>query len=539
MTFARAVLLGVLIVMTTMSCRSQEPAAAAAQSKPALQPVPMPDVSRQPPVVQRQLQDQYAVLTQKQANATRAELGEAYGRMGMLLMASEYFAEADASLANAEALQPSDMRWPYYRGHIYRTKGEAAKSADAFERAVKDDGKYAPALVYLGNAYLDQGKPESADPLYERALAEKPRLVAAIFGRGRAALTRRDYTAAISWFEQALAIDPAAKVVHYPLALAYRGAGQLDRAQAHLTPDNTGELKPPDPIYDDMTATLESAVAYEVRGGRALEAGKWDEALELLKRGVELAPNEPALRHKLATAMAMKGDRAGALATFEETTRRSPEYVKAHYSLALMYAESGQLAKAEKEFETSIRYEPSYVEGRLQLAELLRGTGRPAAALPHYDKVLELDPRLAAARYGKGMVLVQLRRYTEARDWLTDAMSRHPEHPAFAIALGRVLAAAPDDEARDGGRALQVLQAVPADSQRTFDWGVAMAMALAENGRFDEAARLQRQALSYVSGGPREVTAYLTDVLYRYERRIPNRTPWAPGEPMEMVDRPS
>jgi tetratricopeptide (TPR) repeat protein len=532
-------LVAALILIAAVSCRARESAVSAPASKPVIQAVKLPDISRLPPVVQKQLQDQYGVLTQKQAGGSSTELGEAYGRMGMLLMAAEYLDEAAAAFSNAEALAPSEMRWPYYLGHIYQMRGDAAKSAAAFARAVRVDGKYSPALVYLGNAYLDQGKPEAADPLYAQALMQQPRLVAALFGRGRAALARRDFRSAIGYFEQALAIDPQANVVHYPLAMAYRGAGQVDRAEAHLAPNNVGELKPPDPVYDDMTVTLESAVAYELRGGRALESGQWNMALDLFRRGVELAPDEPQLRHKLATAMAMKGDRAGAFAMFEETTRRSPSFVKAHYSLGLMYAEAGQLARAEHEWTTALEYDMTYVEARLQLAELLRRTGRPAAALPQYEKVTELDPRLAEASYGKAMTLVQLRRYREARDALAEAMTRHPEHPAFAIALARVLAAAPDEQARDGARALQVLQALPPDAQRTLDWGVAMAMAFAESGRFDEAVQWQRQALSFVSGGAPALVAHLTEVLRRYERRLPCRTPWAAGEPMEMIDRPA
>lgn len=543
MSTVRRLLLALLVVALAVSCRSRESGDARADltrsaSQAALAPVTLPDLTRLPSAIQGQLRDQYSLLTQKQSSASPADLGEAYGRMGMLLMASEYLMEAEPALANAEALVPSEMRWPYYLGHLYLTKGDGAKSAAAFERAVRIDGSYAPALVYLGNAYLDQGKPDMADPLYQRALALQPRLVAALFGRGRAAMARRDFTAAISYFEQALAIDPQARVVHYPLAMAYRGAGQVDRAQAHLTPDNTGELKPPDPILDDMNAALESAVGYELRGGRALEQSRWDEAETLFRRGVELAPDEPGLRHKLGTALALKGDRAGALAAFEETARRSPKYVKAHYSLALLSAEAGDTRRAERELTTAIEYDPAYVEAHLQLGELLRHSGRPAAALPHYERVVELDPRMPEARYGKAMTLVQMRRYREARDSLAEGISRHPDHPAFAVALGRILAAAPDDQARDGGRALQVLQAVPADAQRTLDWGLAMAMALAETGRFEDAVMLQRQAVS-MTGGPPGMVAYLTEVLHRYERHLPCRTPWGAGEPMEMIDRPS
>jgi tetratricopeptide (TPR) repeat protein len=369
-------------------------------------------------------------------------------------------------------------------------------------------------------------------------LAQQPQLVAALFGRGRAAMARRDYASAIGAFEQALAIDPQAKVVHYPLALAYRGAGQAEKAQAHLTPDNAGELKPPDPLLDDLNSAIESSVAYELRGARALDAGNWDSAIDLFKRGVDLAPDEPALRHKLGTALALKGDQRAALATFEETTRRSPKYAKAHYSLGLMYADMGQIARAVDELSTAVRVDPTYVEARLQLAELLRHTGRPQAALPEYERLTALDPRLASARYGEAMALVQLRRFRDARATLEEGLSRHPDHPAFAIALARVLAAAPDTPVRDGMRALQLLQGAPADAQRTLDWGIAMAMALAETGQYDQAADLQRQVVN-LAAADAPAARRLTETLRLYEQKRPCRTPWSDVDAMEMIDRPS
>ena len=65
-----------------------------------------------------------------------------------------------------------------------------------------------------------------------------------------------------------------------------------------------------------------------------------------------------------------------------------------------------------------------------------------------------------------------------------------------------------------------------------------MAMALAETGRFDEAAGLQRQVVSAVSDN-RTLAARLAETLRLYERRQPCRTPWSDAEPMELSDRPA
>ena len=118
-------------------------------------------------------------------------------------------------------------------------------------------------LVWLGGVHLDLGEPERAEPLFVQALSLQPRLVAAQFGLGRAALAKRDYRGAIDRFEQALAADPRATIIHYPLALAYRGLGDTARAEEHLGHRGGVEVGPPDPLMVQLRGLLHSAVAEE------------------------------------------------------------------------------------------------------------------------------------------------------------------------------------------------------------------------------------------------------------------------------------
>src|SRR5712671_5531149 len=72
----------------------------------ALRKVALPDLSHASPSVQDQLREGYAVLTRsiETAGIRPVDLGDAYGRMGMLLMAAEFRDEAESAYLNAEAL---------------------------------------------------------------------------------------------------------------------------------------------------------------------------------------------------------------------------------------------------------------------------------------------------------------------------------------------------------------------------------------------------------------------------------------------------
>ena len=245
-------------------------------------------------------------------------------------------------------------------------------------------------------------------------------------------------------FEQALSADPRASIAHYPLALAYRGLGDTAKAEAHLRQRGSVEVGPPDPLMVELRGLLHGAVAEENRGIRALDSGDFAAAAAHFRKGIELAPDNPSIRHKLGTALSLTGDTRGAFEQFEETVRRSPGFSQAHYSLGVLLAASGRYQEAIERFSTAVRYEPDYVEARLRLAELQRRAGRPGRS--RWRNTAQVH-RHRSAR-GRGAVRIRdgarsapaVRRGPAAIDRRHVAPSRSP---GFADALARLQTVAP------------------------------------------------------------------------------------------------
>src|SRR5213593_2275487 len=118
-------------------------------------------------------------------------------------------------------------------------------------------------LVWLGEVYLTQGRAEAAEPLFVKALTLQPNSVAARFGAGRAALAKKDYARAAKYLEEALALGPRAANIHYPLAMAYRGLGELGKAQAELRQQGDSAVLPQDPLMQELDELLQSPMAYD------------------------------------------------------------------------------------------------------------------------------------------------------------------------------------------------------------------------------------------------------------------------------------
>ncbi len=501
-----------------------------------LRKVELPDLSHAVPSVQKQLRDGYAALKQKidAPSSSPDELGLAYGQMGMLLMAAEYRDQAESALLNAQTFAPRDGRWPYYLGHLYKLNGDGVKSSAAFRRALELQPDDVPTLIWVGESDLDEGKPDDAAAHFGKALSLRPQSIAAQYGLGRVALAKQEYSKAVDYLERALRLDPQATVIHYPLAMAYRGLGDQAKAQAHLSLRGTLAIKPEDPMMDRLNALLNSALAYEVAGADALDRADFKAAAESFRKGLEVDPKEPSLHHKFGTALALLGDHGGAIDQFNQALKLDPNFVKAHYSLAVIDADTGQTDAALQHLTAALKTEPGYVEARMLLAHVLRRSGRLDASLPEYARIAAQDPRLPEARFGYAASLIRLRRYADARDYLTEAMRLYPNELAFANALARVLAAAPDEKVRDGRRALATIQPAIA-LVRASDILETMAMAQAELGQFTEAVTWQKEAIAAAErSGQRTVAERITDNLRLYESRKPCRTPYRADEPIEF-----
>ena len=528
--------------------------AASACSSPRrkVQPVTLPDLSRLDASVQTQVKERYDRLTRAiDDRSTPVEsLAASYGEYGMVLQASEYFEAAEPAYLDAQKFSPDDPQWPYYLANLYKSHGDTDKAEAAYKRVLELQPDDLPTLIWLGRLHLDQGKTEDAERMFQKANAVAPKAVAVIAGLGRVAIAKRDYAAAVRYLEQALGVDPEAESLHAPLAAAYRGLGQIDKAKPHIGQWSNRDLPVSDPRQERLDLVLESGLSYELRGIRAFEAREWKIAEDFFRHGLALtAPTAPlrrSLRHKLGTALALQGKAAEAEQQFDAVIDAAPRdgideaTAKAHYSLAVLMAGDGRTGQALPHFKAAVKYQPNYVEAHLALADFLRRAKDADAALEEYRATLAINPRHSVARLGYAMALYDLRRYRETRDWLEDAVKTFPDRTEYRIALARVLAATPDDRVRDSRRSLDIAQDLFKSQQHTTALGETIAMALAEYGDYAQAIAIQRDVIAAAKrSGLAAQIPRMEQSLALYERHQPCRTPWSEDDLILSSQQPS
>ena len=504
----------------------------------------LPDLSRMHAVTQTQLGDAYRALQAAEPGsaagspaAADPRRGEAHGALGMLLLAADYPDAAGRCLRDAARLAPGEFRWPYYLGHVHIRLGDLDRAVESFERALTIEPDDLPALVWLVHVRVDLDQPVEAERLLARAWASHPGTPALLYQGGRASLAARDYAAAAARLEEALRLNPAATVVHYPLAMAYRGLGDLDRARAHL--DRSGARTDgrgaeggvlSDPLMAEIYTLLRSPQSHRDLGLQAAERGDWREAARQFTLGARMAPENPVMRLNLGTALIRTGDAPAALTQLEAAVSLDPGFAAPHFLIGTLLERSGRDDEAIDRFRMAADADAGMGAARLRLGDALRRTGRFEAALPHYRQVQ--GGQAPQARFGEAMALVRLGRYGEALRVLDGAGERYPGEPSFPHARARLLAAAPDEGVRDGALALALVEELVAEGYRTAGVAETMAMALAELGRFSEAVEWQGRAMQVAAGaGQADVARGMSANLALYQRSEPCRTPWRDDEP--------
>lgn len=448
-----------------------------------LDAVPLPSLDSLEPAVADQLREaqQEFEHAASRAGSSRGDLAAAYGTLGQVFHAYEFFEAAEASYANAVRLAPGEARWLHLLAYLYQQIGRLVESADRFlaaRRAQPDDHA---AAVRLGDVYLGLNRLRDAREQFQSALETFP--AAARNGLGEVALREGHSEEAIGHFRAALERVPQAASVHYSLAMAYRGLGRLDEARSHLQQRGPGGIKAVDPIVESLQTLVRGERLLVIQGRRAYEAGQFQDAADAFRRAIEVAPRSASAHLNLGLALSQLGDAAGGLEHLRVAFEQAPDDATIGATLI------GALLRLKREDE----------------------------AIEALTRVRSVDPEDEGTLVSLSILLAHRERYQEAVALLEDGHRVFPDRTPTATTLARLLASSPDLSLRDGRRALELATAVYATNPAPAD-GETIALALAELGRCDQALEWMRRAVTEAERAKDTAeAARLTSETPRYE----------------------
>ncbi|HEY7186999.1 MAG TPA: tetratricopeptide repeat protein [Vicinamibacterales bacterium] len=414
-----------IVLSACVIASAQQPEAIVlAPQRAGLDPISFPHLDTLEAAVADHLRDARARFEKMPSNASARDLADAYGALGRILHAYEFFDAADACYRNATTLRPGEGRWLHLRAYLLQQTGRFDDAVPLYLAARRASPEDYAAAVHLGDSYLGLGRLADAREQFESMRQRYP--AASNAGLGEIALRERRYKDAIQHFESVLERIPDATSLEYSLGMAYRGLGRMEDARAHLQRRGTNAVRVVDPIVDELQTLVRGERAFVMQGRRAYEAGQFQAAADAFRKAVDAAPADPTPHVNLAAAFARLGDANGAAEQLAIAVRLAPDDEATLLNLSILLSDRERYREAVQHLEESHRRFPDRVPTATTLARLLASS--PDRSIRDGQRAFDLATavyqREPSPAHGEtvAIALAELGRCDEAVDWMRRAI---------------------------------------------------------------------------------------------------------------------
>lgn len=238
------------------------------------------------------------------------------------------------------------------------------------------------------------------------------------------------------------------------------------------------------------------------------EAGRLDEAEQNIREAVAAQPEKDEFQAALAGLYLMRNKPVEAENLYRETVAQHPDSLLAHRAYGDFLVLQNRAAEAEAQYATAITNGVPDTALRRTYATVLIKQGKPAEAIQQLQEALKQEPTNAQLNFDLAEVLADQGRKREAIGFYNKAIDASPE---FVIALNNLawlLATDPNEQLRDGPRAVQLAERACQASNWKYAYLIGtLAAAYAEAGRFPDAVATAEKACDIARANNQETIA--------------------------------
>ena len=332
-----------------------------------------------------------------QLSEVRVRIGDSQGALTVLDQLLEKIPDNAAAQLAIARIRFSTQDW-----------AALAKTAERIRETRPDH----PLGYYLAGSSLQrQGQHEEAIAAFEKALEIRPDALEPLVALARSQMALSNPQAAEQRVRQVLKRSPNSLV-------AINLLGDIQVA--------TGNAKGAIEAYEEAARFHpNSPRAYERLAELYFSAGDLPAARQVLERGVEETGRNGFLLFRLAGALQLSGERALAIAAYEDVVARYPDaHVPANNLALLLIEEPGDPAAMGRALELVSLFidtkDPALLD---TLGWVHHKQGEDIKALSFLEEAVSLKPEIAEHRYHLGIVYQALGRAGEAKQELNQAMT--------------------------------------------------------------------------------------------------------------------
>jgi protein O-mannosyl-transferase len=259
-------------------------------------------------------------------------------------------------------------------------------------------------------------------------------------------------------------------------------------------------------------------------GSASNQLGYWRNDETLFARALAVTTDNPLAHVNYGVALEQEELTEAAMQHYREALRLNPRYVQAHNNLASLLDRAGETDEALTHYREALRLKPDAPLAHLNLGTLMVKLGQFDEAMRHYAEAARLLPGDPRPHYLMGKAMLRQNQSAAAIAHFRDALQRDENDFQTLTFLARVLASDKDPQLHNGREAVELAERANAltDGNQPFVLD-ALAMACAEQGRFDDAQSLVRKAIEIATAAGVTNTAAMRERLQLYESRQPYR----------------
>jgi tetratricopeptide (TPR) repeat protein len=295
--------------------------------------------------------------------------------------------------------------------------------------------------------------PEGSVAVHRERLAELYALVRDHLGSGK--LLKAQSSA-----KEALDLDAENPEAMHLMAVVSVAAGQLDHAVEWAS---RAIRKDPQPAYlvtlgkallkadrfDEALRVFDKAVQLEPNDAglwrqmadALIQARRTSEALLCLRRVLELDPRNGDAAYKTGHILHGMGQLADSLVHLDLSADLQPDHAATLSTRALVLNDLGRAEEAIADCRRAAELDPKNADTLNNLAALLRTQGRLEEALSSYDRSLRINPNAGKTIFHRASLLADLGRLDEAMSAYKRSVTVGPDHAkaAWNLALLQML----------------------------------------------------------------------------------------------------
>jgi len=178
-----------------------------------------------------------------------------------------------------------------------------------------------------------------------------------------------------------------------------------------------------------LLAAPPTATAHVVLATGLIELGRYSEAHRHAEIAAQLSPLAASPRYVLGNAMALEGNREGAIGQYRVALRLEPQLDVARIALGRLLTEQGRNAEALALLSQSVGNDSriGQEQAQVEIGRALAAQGRLAEAIDQYRLALRMQPDSASAQGNLGLALTQSGSFAEGEEHLRRALELAPE----------------------------------------------------------------------------------------------------------------